>query len=176
MDVQEELSRHQVLLVLMPNGNYDHIALAHLKKLSKKPTCFVTLNKTYESLRELLEKKKISQENIVFIDAISKTIKSMPNQTKSCYFITSPTSLTEMQIAILRLMKHGFEYVIFDSLSSILVYQKNAPIGKFVSALSNNARQNKNKLVFYMVKSSQHKALVDELKMFVDAVLALPGA
>ncbi|MDP6671293.1 MAG: hypothetical protein QGI60_05790, partial [archaeon] len=99
-----------------------------MKKLSGKNVCYVTLNKTAESLKELFKKNGVNVDNVVFIDAISKTFKQVPDQTEGCYFIRSPGALTDLSIRIHKLLEHGFEYLVFDSLTNLLVYEKKAPV------------------------------------------------
>jgi KaiC/GvpD/RAD55 family RecA-like ATPase len=144
-----------------------------MKSLSKKTVCYITLSKTFDSLKEQFGKKKIKTDNVVFIDAISKSFKKMPDQTNGCYYVSSPSSLTELEIAALKVLRHGFNYLVFDSLSAMLVYQKNAPAARFVSALSNNARQNNAKAIFYAAKSEEQSQMIKDVGAVVDKVIDL---
>ena len=173
MDIKKELSKSQVMLVIVPASGYDKVVIKHLKALSSKPVCYVSLSKTYESLKESFKMNKIKTGNVVVIDAISKSIRKMPDQTDGCYYVSSPNSLTELEIAVLKVLRHGFEYLIFDSLSTMMFYQKNAPVAKFVAALSNNARQNNAKALFYTVKSAEQSQMVSDVGTLVDKVIDL---
>ena len=115
MDIAKELSSNQTVLLLMPSMEYNDIIVDTIKKLSKKSVCYVTLNKTFDSLKELFKKKKVNVDNITFIDTISMRIKEAPDQTKNCYFVSSPEALTELSLTILKFVKHNFEYLIFVS-------------------------------------------------------------
>ena len=173
MDTQKILSESQIVLLMIPSSEYNELVVQNARQLSMKTVCYVTLNKTFDSMKEIFKEKKISTENFVFVDAISKTIRRMPDQTDGCYFVSAPNSLTELEIAIIKLQRHGFEYLVFDSLSTMLVYQKNTPVTKFVSALANNARKNGTKAIFYMVKSSDQADISDQVGAFVDKVIDL---
>ena len=173
IDAQKILSESQVVLLLVPSSEYNELVVQNARQLSNKTVCYVTLNKTFDSMKEIFKEKKISIDNFVFVDAISKTIRRMPDQSDGCYFVSSPNSLTELEIAIIKLQRHGFEYLVFDSLSTMLVYQKNIPVAKFVSALANNARKNDTKAIFYMVKSSDQADISDQVGAFVDKVIDL---
>ena len=163
MDIKKELSESQTILLLMPADGYNDAVVQHMRALSKKSVCYVTLSKTFESMKELFGKEKIGMENIVFIDAISKTIRKMPDQADGCYFVSSPNSLTELEIAVIKVLRHNIEYLVFDSLSTLLVYQKNAPVAKFVSALANNARGGNAKALFYAIKSPGQAQMAAEV-------------
>ena len=89
-------------------------------------------------------------KNFLFIDAISKSIKEEPSQTEGCYFVSSPGSLTELSIAICRVIRHGFDYLVFDSLTNMMIYEKKAPVIKFIYSIINKIRENKTKSVSYV--------------------------
>ena len=118
MNIKKELLSNKTVLLIMPGVDYNKIIVDIIKQISGKNVCYVTLNKTFSSLQELFKKNKINTDNIVFIDAISKTIKNVPNQTKACYFCSSPGALTELSVTISKFLRHNFEYLIFDSLTN----------------------------------------------------------
>lgn len=173
MDIEKELAKSQVVLMIAPAAGYDKLVASHLKALSKKTVCYVSLSKTYDSMKEIFKKNRINAGNIVVIDAISKSIRKMPDQTDGCYFVSSPNSLTELEIAVLKVLKHGFQYLVFDSLSTMLFYQKNAPVAKFASAIANNARKNSARALFYTAKSAEQAQMVADVGTFVDKVIDL---
>ena len=82
MDIENELKENKIVLLLVPSLDYNDIVHANAKILSKKNLGYITLNKTADSLKEDFKKAKVNVENILFIDAISKTIKNVPDQAK----------------------------------------------------------------------------------------------
>jgi archaellum biogenesis ATPase FlaH len=172
MDISKELQKNQTILLIMPSADYSRDIISVMKKL-KGNICYVTLNKTFDALKEDFKKNKIKTDNIVFIDAISKTIRQVPDTTEGCYFISSPGSLTEISIAIDRFLRHNFDYIIFDSLTNMLIYEKKAPVAKFVSSLVNKIRATKTKAIFYALSVQEQQALIAETGMFVDKVVNL---
>jgi len=173
MDVSNELDKNQTLLVIVPSIDYNAVAIDVAKKLSKKPVCYVSLNKSADSLKELFKKNNVNVGNIVFIDAITKTFKDVPDQTDGVYFVQSPAALTEISITINKVLKHGFEYLIFDSLTNLLIYTEKAPVAKFVLNVANHVKENKTKAVFYALDIKKHEALIQEACMFVDKAIDL---
>ena len=172
MNIEKEFSGNQTLLLLVSSENYNKMMIDVVKKLSKKHSvAYVTLNKTYDSLNETFKKKGISLDNIVFIDAISKTFKKTPGQTKACYFCLSPGTLTEISLVISKFMKHNFDYIVFDSLNNMLIYQKKAPVSKFVSSLVNKIKISNSKAVFYALSEKSNDPLIKQSGMFVDKVV-----
>lgn len=170
MDITKELSKNQTILLLMPNEKYNQVMLDVAKQLSKKNVCYVTLNKTYASLTELF-KKKTNLDNIVFIDTISKTFKETPDQTKNVYFASSPGALTEISLTVSKFLKHEFDYIIFDSITTLMIYQKKAMITRFITGLANKIRASNTKAVFYALKIPEQESTIKEISMSVDKVV-----
>jgi len=115
----------------------------------------------------------ISVKNVVFIDAISQTIKKTPKETDGCYFVSSPSALTELSLTISKFIRHNFDYLIFDSLTNLLIYEKQAPVAKFVSSLTNKIKASKTKAIFYALSINDQETMIQECSMFVDSVIDL---
>ena len=173
MDIKKELSENQTILLIMSSTDYNDEIVNVMKKFNGKNVAYVTLNKTFDSLKELFKKNKIKTENIVFVDAISKTIKSVPDQSEGVYYVSSPGALTELALVISKFIRHEFDYIIFDSLTNLLVYESKAPVAKFVSSLVNKIKESKTKAIFYALSVKEQEALIKESGMFVDKVIDL---
>lgn len=173
INLAQELEENRSILLLVDSIDYNDIIIKNIQDMKGKTVCYVTLNKTFSSLKETFEKKKIKIDKIVFIDGISKTIKSTPDQTDSCYYVSSPSALTEISLAISKFLKHHFDYIVFDSLTSLLIYQKKAPVATFVQSIVNKIKESNTKALFYAVKVKEQEDLITEAEMFVDKVIDL---
>ncbi len=173
MNIKKELSENQTILLIMSSMDYNKEIVDIMKKLSGKNIAYVTLNKTRDSLIELFKKNKVKTDNIVFIDAISKTIKTAPEEGEGVYYVSSPGALTEISLVISKFIRHNFDYLIFDSLTNLLVYESKAPVGKFVASLVNKIKESKTKAIFYALSVKEQEALIKESGMFVDKVIEL---
>lgn len=173
MDIKSELDANQTILLLMPDIEYNDVIVNVVNQLSAKRVIYVTLNKTHDSLKELFQKNKINVKNLVFIDGVSKTIKKTPDTGEGVYFCSSPGALTEISLAVNKFLKYNFDYLIFDSLTSLLVYQKKAPVSKFVSSLVNKIKKGQTKTIFYALNVKEQDTLIKESSMFVDKVIEI---
>ena len=173
MNITKNILKHKTTLLIIPSETYNKTMLDVAKNIGKEGICYVTLNKTFSNLQESFKKQKISLENMTFIDAISKTLKKTPDQTKGCYFVTSPAALTEISLAIPRFLKHNFKWIIFDSLTNLLIYEKNDTVARFVSSLINKINDSNTNIVFYALKVPEHENLIKEVSLFVDQVVDL---
>ena len=172
IDIRKELEGNQTVLLLMPGIEYNAATVDIMKKLSGKSVCYVSLNKTFDSLMELFKKNKIDTENVVVVDAISKTVKQTPDQTDKCYFVSSPGALTELSIVINKFIHHEFEYLIFDSITTLDVYENKDSIIRFLSSIINKVKGSQTKAVFYAL-DSDHNEIVKKSQMFVDETVEL---
>lgn len=174
MDLVNDLSQHRSTLLLIPSIKYNDIITLIPKQLSEKKICYVTLNKTRNSLKDLFRNENINLKNIVFIDAITKSISNAEN-TDDCYFVTSPQALTELSIVINEFLQQKFDYMIFDSLTTLLVYQRaEEPVIKFISNIVNKIKTHGDcKVIFYVLNIEKHKLLIEESSMVVDEIIDL---
>lgn len=171
MDLKKTLAKNKTILILIPSLEYNDQIVDFMKQLTGKSICYVTLNKTYDSLKEVFNNADVNMDKVVFIDAISKTIKSVPDQTRGCYYISSPGALTELSLVISKFLRHDFNYIIFDSLTNLTIYEKKAPVAKFLSILTNKIREKETKALFYALDMDQHQEMIQECSMFVDKVV-----
>ena len=73
----------------------------------------------------------------------------------------------------LKLLNHNFEYLIFDSLTNLLIYQQKDSVAQFLLNLANKIRESKTKAVFYVLSVKAQDELIKETEMFVDKVIEL---
>ena len=167
-NIKKQLSVNQVRLLVMKRGEYDKITSEVVKQLSGKSVCYITLNKTFDSLKEVFERRKIDLKDAVFLDAISQSIKETFKQARGCYFVSSPGSLKELSKIIDKFLRHNFEYLIFDSLTTLLVYQKERAATKFVSELIRKVRKSKTKAIFYVLNVEEQEGLIRRTKEYIE--------
>ncbi len=171
MNIKNELSKNQNVLLVMTGAEYNSSILNVMKSLSGKNVCYVTINKTFDSLREIFKKKKINTKNVVFVDAISKSIKNVPDQSDQVYYISSPGALTELSLVISKFLKHEFDYIVFDSITNLSIYNKPQLCTSFLSNLMNKIKGVKTKSVFYAIASSGGNALIDNISPLFDKIV-----
>lgn len=134
--------------------------------------CYITANKTFDSLRESFKKNKVKMNNFVFIDIISKSIKKVSDED-NVYYVSSPGALTELSLVIQKFLKYDFNYLIFDSVTNLETYQKKEIVLKFIIDLINKIRKTNTKSVLYVLDTAEDSWLVNHISSSVDKVLRL---
>jgi hypothetical protein len=172
MDIINQFHTNKVILLLTPSIDYIDVSTNVIRSLSKYKVGYVTLNKTCESLQETFRNKKIKQDNIIFIDAISQTLKQ-PKKIDRCHFVNSPGQLKAIGSAMVKLMNHKFDYLIFDSLTNLSVYKRKDAIAKFIKVMANKAKASNTKLLFYGVGKREDDIILKHTCTVVDEIIDL---
>jgi hypothetical protein len=166
---------NQIMVLIMPEENYLDRLMNVIKDMSSLPgrLCYISLNRPYNSLITTFHKAGIDTQKIYFIDAITKTAQ-MPQNTPECEFVSSPGALTELSVAISKVMDSGqFKYIVFDSLSTLLVYESDTTIAKFVHFLMAKVRVAGCNALFTCLKQDSDSVLIKDINMFADKVIHL---
>ena len=173
IDFANDLSQYPSTLLLVPSTKYNNIISILPKRLSDGKICYITLNKTRNYLMDLFRKEEIDLNNIVFIDAISKSFSNV-DPPDDCYCISSPKALTELSIAITEFLRQNFTYMIFDSLTTLLIYHKDEqPVIKFITNIANKIKVYGCKGFFYILNINEHSVLIQESSMVMDKIIDL---
>ncbi len=176
MKIDKEISENNSLLIIVSGQDYRELVNSTAKTVAKEGSvCYITLNKTSESLKESFSKKDVDLSKIIFIDAITRTISEGPMQNTGVYFVKSPAALTDISILVDKMISHNFKFFILDSISTLMVYQKADTVIKFLSYLITKAEQTKTKVVIYALDIKEHKQVLDECSMSVEKVLNYKG-
>lgn len=173
MDIEKEFLPNKKNLLVVSSGDYYNGILDSLKPLSGKSICYVTLNKTRKALQEDFKENGIDMENMIIIDAISKTVEASIGAEEHCLFVNSPGALTELSISIKKFLNYGFDYLIFDSLNNLLVYRDAPIVKRWVSSIMGNIRESNTRAIFYILNSEGQKDFIKEVGAFVDKVIDL---
>lgn len=172
MEIKKEFNLNKIILLTLFDGKYSSTILDIIKNLQGKNICYITLNKTFDALKELFQKRRIEISNIVFVDAISKVIEERPTQTMNCYFLNSPDSLEDLFKMVKKFLRHKFDYIIFDSITNLLVYKEEEIVNKFVRDLITNIRKTKTNGIICVTntpeKSKREKELIKLTSNLVD--------
>ena len=180
MQVEQKLKRElgslkdYVVIVKVSSKNYQTINLKiieHLINNDNIPGVYVTLNKPYSTLKEIFKKEKINQDMIIFIDAVTKTADNQVTKTKDCLFIGSPEKLSDMSLAMdqaVRAIPSDKRFLFFDSLSTLLIYNKAGTIVKFIHFIITKMREWKVIGIIISLEKEANEELMDKLTQFCD--------
>jgi len=158
-------------MLFVPLSEYEGTIIDIVKEFSNKRICYVTLNKTANSLRQSLKKAGVLTDNIIFIDCISASLHDNPLQTRNTYIVHKPSSLIGISDAVIKLLdKELFDYLVFDSLTDLLAYEKKKSIYLVIAPIIERLKKLKTQVMF-IVKVREQDELIRDCAKYMDKVM-----
>lgn len=135
----------------------------------------ITTNIPSSILKKLYEKRGIPQDKIFFIDAITKySLGTAPINQLNTTFTSNPGNLTELGIAISEALKKrqgDHTALLFDSISTLLIYLSSPNISKFIHFVSNKIRLLDLRAVYLSAEKGLDPLLLTQISSIVDEVV-----
>ncbi|MBI2564690.1 hypothetical protein HYV79_01735 [Candidatus Woesearchaeota archaeon] len=162
---------------ILTDANYYHtvifVLLEHFINNLGFKGVYVSLNTPCSTLHEQLKERKINLSNLHFIDCVSKQFEN-PNSNLSVSF-SNPQSLTDLSLAISSALNtKKFDFLLFDSVSTFLIYNDVNTTGKFLHYLINSQIRTLNIAGFFLyVDEKNSEALMSVTSQFSDKCIKL---
>jgi hypothetical protein len=173
----DALEQNRIFLILTTPGNIRERNIGIIKDLSQLGyrSIVITTNFPYTILKKLYEQSGVDTTKVSFIDAVTRnSIGTVANEPGIVRYINNPANLTDMGIAVTEVLKeHKGEKVciLYDSVSTMLIYLPSADISKFIHFVTNKLRLMDISGVFLAVEKGLDPMLIAQLTTFVDAVV-----
>ncbi len=141
--------------------------------MAKAKGIYVSLNLSATTVKEHLKQSGVSTSNLFFIDAVSKSL-GLTSPEPDVVYVSRPGALTELSVAIGEAFLHGkFNFIVFDSLSTLLTYEGLDTVERFVHYLAGKARANGIHAYLIAVDDEQTAKLVPLLHQVCDACVKI---
>lgn len=166
-----------IVLVLAKAENYTKAVLKlieHAVNIKKEPGVYVTLNKPYASMKKLLE-NKVDLRMLIFIDVFTQLAGGKLEKSEGVLFLNNAEDLTGLSIALDQAVKSiptKQKFVFFDSLSTLLIYNKSGSVTKFIHFLTCKMRLWEINGIFISLDEEDDQ-VISKLKMFCDRIMHL---
>jgi len=173
----EDLDKKQIFLILATPSNIRQRNIELIKELAalEYHTIIVTLNFPYNILSKLYAENGIDVKNVSFVDAVTRnSIGNAENIPGVVRFINNPANLTDLGIAVTEVLKENSGKkvcVLYDSVSTMLIYLSSQNISKFIHFVTNKLRLMDLSGVFLAVEKGLDPMLISQLTTFVDTVI-----
>jgi len=173
----EELPEKFIILLLEKLKEYALVNARLIKHFcdNNVPGIYVSTNKPLEVLLDSLERQNIKCKNVFFVDAITRMSGEDTVTGPNYAYVDSPKNLIDLSVAIetaATKIKSKEKFVIVDSLSTLLVYNKPGIVEKFVHSIAGKARAWKAKGIFLMVENKQDK-VIKTIAQFCDQTIEI---
>jgi hypothetical protein len=173
----KELEQKKIFLILASPGTIRERNIEIIREISTRGyhTVVITTNFPYSVLSKLYVQSGISLGSVSFIDAVTRnSIGSAENIPGVVRYINNPANLTDMGIAVTEVLKDqsGKKVcIMYDSVSTMLIYLSSANISKFVHFVTNKLRLMDVSGIFLAVEKGLDPMLMTQLTTFVDTVV-----
>jgi hypothetical protein len=174
---REDLEKKQIFLILAASANIRQRNIELIKEISANGyhTIIVTINFPYNILSKLYVENGVDISTVSFIDAVTRnSIGSAENIPGVVRFVNNPANLTDLGIAVTEVLKdHSGKKVciLYDSVSTMLIYLSSQNISKFIHFVTNKLRLMDLSGIFLAVEKGLDPMLISQLTTFVDTVI-----
>ncbi len=181
-EIEEEKTRKKtekdstITILIIPNKEYSTGISSLITKMSTNYSkiVYVNLNELYTSLIRHLKNLNLNLNNFFFVDAITLTSDKTSKKHDNCIFISSPNALIELSLAITQALNtENPDALVFDSLSTLLIYEKDTTVTKFIHSLIGKIKAAGIDAYFTSLEGDAQNESIKDLSMFVDKVSTL---
>ena len=174
---REDLEKRQLFLILATPSDIRQRNIDLIKEISSNGyhTIIVTINFPYTILSKLYAENGVDLSTVSFIDAVTRnSIGSVENIPGVVRYVNNPANLTDLGIAVTEVLKdHSGKRVciLYDSVSTMLIYLSSTNISKFIHFVTNKLRLMDISGIFLAVEKGLDPMLMSQLTTFVDTVI-----
>lgn len=171
-----EIKAPQILLVIIESEHYSAVQNGLLGLLQKRfqSGVFVSVNK---ALAQLVENETELQKmkNIAFIDLVSEGAGTEKLEAKNAVYLESPQNLLELAVQVEQRLQSlpAERFVVVDSVSTLLLYNKPDTLEKFVHTLAGKIRAKNAVGIFLTVRLRENKDILQVLSQFCDHTIEI---
>jgi archaellum biogenesis ATPase FlaH len=174
IQISDDLLTKKILLVVIPNTSYSENIMDLAMQLNNNYAriAYISLNKLITPLKRSMQDKGIDTKKIYFIDGITKTAIPNPPEDANSIFLPAPNDLTKLGIAMTKVMQsYDPDVLIFDSLSTLLIYEDPNIVTQFVYSIINKVHAYGIKVVFTCLDGEKEKQLINNMSLIVDKIV-----
>jgi archaellum biogenesis ATPase FlaH len=165
----------KVVLVIISKKDYQKKIDEVVKLLDKvgKKISYVSMNTPYRSIIISIANLGLDLDKFFFIDSSTSLVRK-PEKADNCIFVSSPGNLKEIGSAFAKsLDEYKCNASIFDSLSTLLIYEKPHAVIQFVHYVTVKARTANSKVYFVVLREDMDMEFMKDLYMFADRSIEL---
>lgn len=173
-NVRAGIEENRVVVLIIPDEQYTQKLLGITREVVEvsNSALYVSLNRPYQTLAESFSAAGIDASKLSYVDAVTQTASKAEDSGDNVKYVSSPGALTELSLTIAKILdtkKHDF--LLFDSLSTLLVYENEMVVTRFIHSLMSKLRVLNCKGVFTCLKRDVDSVVIKDLNMFADMIL-----
>ena len=173
----EEISEKHLILILSEPLELKKRNIEIIKDVTSDgfSVIVLTTNNPYSILVKDYQKEGIDTEKVFYIDAITRyAVGKETEDAKNCIFVSSPSDLTSMGIAVSKALKETTNNkvcVLLNTVNSMLIYITPENLIKFIHFIANKLRIFDMSGIFLAVEKGIDPPTLVQLQSFIDDVI-----
>lgn len=147
-----------------------------------KPVLYITTDHTPEDTKrawlssQLFYGEYEKNANLKFIDCYSMNAGNQPKNSSSIVYVPGPLALNELSVAIAETEAEFFKkssehLIIFDSLSTMLLYMNPATVARFMQVIIGKIKNANGKVCFAIEEGMHSKEIMVTIEHLMDAIV-----
>jgi hypothetical protein len=176
LNLKKEVGSNLTIVLVIPNDTYSECLIDIAKQVGSiySRTCYVSLNKLYTSLFNSFKNNGVNTSGFFFIDGITKSALPTIEDTDNFKFVESASALQELGVAINNEINKGnYNALIFDSLSTLQIYNKEDIVTEFTRFMLARLRLANCTTFLACLEGDTDNKLIKNLGMFSDKMIHL---
>lgn len=153
------------LLIIIPVEKLQEKINNIVESFRDMPGIYVSLNKSQKSIEEILKKSSINTKKLFFIDCVAS------KKTRDDVLHIAPDRLDLLESAVSSFIEdiRGEKFLVIDALSTLLIYNSEDNVAKFVKKMTEYASENNVHIVALSPKTKGEE-LLNKIFNFFDKV------
>ncbi len=180
-EIEEKLHglEDYIVLLVVDAKDYQEVTLEVIKYYTEDenmPGIYVTLNKPFETIKNIMKNAGIDTRMIIFIDTITKTAGGAVSKNDECLFIGNPQNLTDLSVAMndaVNALMSNKKFIFFDSLSTLLIYNQPDIVARFAHMLAGKMRVWKVRGVITSIEAEADSRVISQIGQFCDGIVRI---
>lgn len=176
LNLKKEVGNNIVIVLVIPNDTYSECLIEIAKQVgsSYARTCYISLNKLYTALLNSFKNNGVNTSGFFFIDGITRSALPTIEDTANFKFVESASALQELGVAInSEINKGDYNALIFDSLSTLQIYNKEDIVTEFTRFMLARLRLANCVTFLACLEGDTDNRLIKNLGMFSDKMIHL---
>ncbi|OYT53620.1 MAG: hypothetical protein B6U72_05325 [Candidatus Altiarchaeales archaeon ex4484_2] len=166
-----EIEEKNITLLVTSLERYHETLPKLVESFSSSQGIYTSTNRSCERIRDSLKENRINHGNLFFVDTVSKPSGLDVEDTEKCVYVDDPRNLVNLSIKVSGLVSEDISFLIFDSLSGLLLYNGERNVEKFIHSFCSEIRSWNLKGVLLSVKDSFKPDVLTTISGFCDQTI-----
>ena len=171
------LEENPILLITSKEEQTGKLSPLVIKQLVEKDyfCIYVSVNKPAKTILDNLEKDKVDTSQLFFIDCISYVVDNSSKKNEDNIISIETQDLTGISLAVNEIINNvkGKKVVVFDSLSTLLIYNNLTSLEKFSHFITNKIRMEKIRGIMLDIINDNNETITSLFKQVSDKLIAI---